>query len=138
MKRERGFTLVELMIVISVIAILATMALTGFRTAQASARDTQRQQNVKGIQVALECYYSENGTYPDSITWNDLSGTFGSCWTGGSLDNKPQGDSVAADGTISRGGSSVGSYSYSQGAGGDSYTITLTGETKTLTFQSPQ
>jgi prepilin-type N-terminal cleavage/methylation domain-containing protein len=136
MKRSRGFTLVELMIVIAVIAILATLALTGFRTAQASARDTQRQQNVKGVQVALECYYSENGQYPDGIAdWNTLA-SIGDCWSGAAtgLHDIPVGDTVAADGTITR-GTWTGSYGYV--SDGDSYTVTLTGETKTLTFNSP-
>ena len=141
MQKSRGFTLVELMIVVAVIAILATLALTGFRTAQASARDTQRQQNVKGVQVALECYFSENGEYPAIVSqWDALNadGLIGFCWgSGAGLDDIPKGDTVAADGGWSRGATS-GSYAYTLTDGADAYQIVLIGERKTLTFDSPQ
>lgn len=58
-----GFTLIELMVVMTVIAILATMALYGLGKAQASARDASRQQIMTGIQTALERYYGDNQLY---------------------------------------------------------------------------
>ena len=63
-KTSRGFTLIELMIVISIIAILATIALAGLAGAQKGARDTQRQQMANAIRAALERYYADNGSYP--------------------------------------------------------------------------
>ncbi len=64
MKKNFGFTLIELMVVISVIAILSTIALFGLSKAQASARDVSRQQIMNGIRTALERYYGDNQTYP--------------------------------------------------------------------------
>lgn len=69
---KRAFTLIELMVVISVIAILATIALFGFGKAQSAARDVQRAQSMNGIQAALERYYGDNGGYP-SCYINNLS-----------------------------------------------------------------
>ncbi|MCL4397478.1 type II secretion system GspH family protein [Patescibacteria group bacterium] len=62
--KQRGFTLIELMVVISVIAILSTIALFGLNKAQASARDSSRQQIMNGIRTALERYYGDNQFYP--------------------------------------------------------------------------
>jgi prepilin-type N-terminal cleavage/methylation domain-containing protein len=138
--KQAGFTLVELMIVIAVIAILATLGLVGFRSAQASARDTQRMNNIRGVQAALECYFSENGQYPATAAfdnWNDPGTVLGNCWTGGSLDSKPTGDTVATGGDFSRNSAKKGDYNYTQTAGGDGYQIILNGENRTLTVTSP-
>lgn len=143
---RKGFTLVELMIVIAVIAILATLGLVGFRSAQQSARDTQRLNNIRGMQAALECYFSVNGQYPDDadMDWNTPPNTFkddaASCFSGTSpyYDGVPAGDTVTdAAGTIQRGSQNVASYSYSVGSPPDSYTITLNGESRTMTVSSP-
>jgi prepilin-type N-terminal cleavage/methylation domain-containing protein len=59
-----GFTLVELMIVIAVTAILATMALFGLGRAQAAARNVQRNQIINAVRAALERYYADVKSYP--------------------------------------------------------------------------
>lgn len=73
-KFEKGFTLIELMIVITVIAILAGMVLFGLGAAQRSARDVQREQIMKAVQTALQQYASDNqGAYPATpTTWDVL------------------------------------------------------------------
>ena len=63
-KKLSGFTIVELLIVIVVIAILATISIVAYNGVQARARDAQRQQDVKTIAKALEMYYIDNGKYP--------------------------------------------------------------------------
>ncbi len=72
-KAEQGFTLVELLIVIVVIAILAAIVISTFAGVQARARDTERQTDVKAIASALEVYYTDNGGYPTSAAMS--SGT---------------------------------------------------------------
>lgn len=64
MLRRKGFTLVELMIVIAIIAILATLTLFGVGAAQKSARDTQREQIMNGLRTSLERYSGDKGSYP--------------------------------------------------------------------------
>lgn len=63
-----GFTLVELMIVMAVIAVLATLSLFGIRAAQSAARDSSRQQIMRGIQTALQRYAGDTGNYPSGGT----------------------------------------------------------------------
>lgn len=63
-KRQQGFTIVELLIVIVVIAILAAITLVAYNGMQARARDSRRQNDVATIAKALELYYIDNGHYP--------------------------------------------------------------------------
>jgi prepilin-type N-terminal cleavage/methylation domain-containing protein len=62
--KRRAFTIIELLVVITVMAVLSTIALFGFNKVQAAARDTARQQIMKGFQAALQRYYGENQAYP--------------------------------------------------------------------------
>jgi len=79
---KNGFTIVELLIVIVVIAILAAISIVAYNGIQQRARDTQRLQDVKTIAKALELYYIQNGVYPSSncssnckinTSWNSTS-----------------------------------------------------------------
>lgn len=64
MPRNKGFTLVELLIVIVIIGILATIGIASFSSSQMKSRDTQRKANLKQIANALEIYYNDKGQYP--------------------------------------------------------------------------
>lgn len=61
-----GFTLIEIMVVMTVITILATMVLYGLGAAQAAARDARRKQIMTGIQASLEKYYGDCQAYPSA------------------------------------------------------------------------
>jgi len=65
LKRQSGFTIIELLIVIAIIGILATLVLTNFQGAQAKGRDTVRTSDMNSIYQKLEEFYNENGGYPD-------------------------------------------------------------------------
>ena len=64
MKSKSGFTIVELTVTISVIAILASIAFVSYSVIQRDARDNTRRGNVRVITEALEKYYDKNGEYP--------------------------------------------------------------------------
>lgn len=73
---KKGFTLIELVVVISIIAILSTIALFGFSKAQASGRDASRSQTMNSFRSALERFYSDNQYYPKAGT-TPAGGDFG-------------------------------------------------------------
>lgn len=70
-KRQKGFTIVELLIVIVIIGILATLVIVTFSGIQQRARDTQRQTDINAIQSQVEAYNAQTGTYPTLQMLND-------------------------------------------------------------------
>lgn len=67
--KKKGFTLIELMIVIAIIAILAAILVPNFLRARAQGQFTQCQSNCKNIGTALEMYSTDNaGHYPAAMT----------------------------------------------------------------------
>ncbi len=69
--KSKGFTIVELLIVIVVIGILATLVIVTFTGIQQKARDSKRKTDVGAVQAALESYYSSNNTYPTLANLQD-------------------------------------------------------------------
>jgi prepilin-type N-terminal cleavage/methylation domain-containing protein len=69
MKREsnRGFTLVEMLVVIGIIGLLASVLTTGFGFAQTLAWQTQSQELVSNIATALGLYIQKEGSWPEEI-----------------------------------------------------------------------
>jgi prepilin-type N-terminal cleavage/methylation domain-containing protein len=63
---RKGFTLIELVIVISIIAVLGTFGTLTFQHSLVQARDAKRITDIKQIQAALEIYKETNGSYPDT------------------------------------------------------------------------
>lgn len=63
-KNISGFTIVELLIVIVVIAILAAISVVAYNGIQSRARDSARIQKIKDISKALELYKIDNNQYP--------------------------------------------------------------------------
>lgn len=63
-KTSRGFTIVELLIVVVVLAILATIVIVAYNGIQERARNAKRQSDLSSVQKKLETYNAENGEYP--------------------------------------------------------------------------
>ncbi len=66
-ERSKGFTLVELMVVIAIIGILAVAALGIVRGAQQRAKTAAIQATATNISTALETYYTSAGEYPSDL-----------------------------------------------------------------------
>lgn len=69
-KGSKGFTLIELLVVIAIIGILASVVLASLNRARKQGRDARRVSDIKQIQLALELYFDQVGTYPSNAgTW---------------------------------------------------------------------
>jgi general secretion pathway protein G len=65
---QKGFTIVELLIVIVVIGILAALVITTYNGIQQKGRNTERTTDLKALQGQLEAYYAQKGSYPAIAT----------------------------------------------------------------------
>ena len=75
-KKNKGFTLLELIVVIAVISILAVILLPRFVRITKPANDARRLADIRTIQGYLELYYQQNRSYPVDLA--NSAGAFGS------------------------------------------------------------
>lgn len=68
---KKGFTIVELLIVIVVIGILATLVITAYSGIQQKARNSKRQTDINALQTALEGFHTDKGYYPSLTDMNN-------------------------------------------------------------------
>ena len=93
--KARGFTLVELIVVIGIISLLSSIVLASLGNARAKARDARRLADMHNIRTALELYRSKYGVYPE-----EGGGTCGGFDAGY---DKPNGDTTFIPGLVSDG-----------------------------------
>lgn len=85
---KKGFTLVELLVVVSLIGVLSTLILANLNAARERSRDAVRKSDLRNIQTALRVYYNDYGRYPAGTSTITACGggltpvacTYGSGW----------------------------------------------------------
>lgn len=79
---RKGFTLIELIIVITILGVLAALITGNFITSLKKGRDARRKADLEQIQRALEMYYEDKKRYPSSITFGSQLCESTSCTSG--------------------------------------------------------
>lgn len=107
-KNKDGFSLIELLVVISIIAVLTAVLMINFVGARERSRDSQKIQDLNNLKNALRMYYNDNQAYPSPGATNCPD-----CLNG------------AINSTYLVGVSGIG-YSYSSGSDGNSFVVRST------------
>ena len=111
---KEGFTLIELMIVLLVLGILATIAIPRFGDMTGKAKEVKAKSELKQVQTALELYYAEKGNYPNANA-NDAA------------------FKTILDGYLSSGDLSSYTFTYTAPAAGVGYSVTAVNGSLTMT-----
>jgi len=74
-KKNKGMTLIEILVVVAIIAVLIVALFMIFRNSINKARDAERKKDLKQIKLAMEDYYNDNDHYPDADALKDCGGT---------------------------------------------------------------
>ena len=70
MKRMRGFTLVELLVVLAIIALLLTIAVPKYFGSVDKSKEVALKENLQVLRAGIDKYYGDKGMYPAAL--NDL------------------------------------------------------------------
>jgi len=70
LNNKKGFTLIELMIVVAIIGILAAIAIPNFLKYQAKSKQSEAKVNLKAVFTSEQSYFAEKNTYGDLNTVN--------------------------------------------------------------------
>lgn len=79
LRKKMGFTLVEILVAVSIVILLATVGMVSYSAAGRGGRDAKRKADVEQLRSAVEIYKSENGFYPTespSCVAQNLAGTY--------------------------------------------------------------
>jgi type IV pilus assembly protein PilE len=106
--KQRGFTLIELMMALTIVVILTAIAVPAYKNYISTARETEGHNNLAALQMAQEEYYLENNAYFAGADTATLQTNSNGLWT-----------ATGSDGVIN--------FDYAVTLSGGGYTATATG-----------
>lgn len=66
-KARRGFTLIEMLVVLAIVGLLLTLAAPRYFASLDKSRDVALEENLKVLRVTLDRFHADRGRYPDSL-----------------------------------------------------------------------
>jgi type II secretory pathway pseudopilin PulG len=76
MKKQLGFSLIELLVVATIIIVLMTIGLVSYRQSSRSGRNAKRQSDVETVRQALVLYRNDLDVYPDPVAADGTNAAF--------------------------------------------------------------
>ena len=70
----QGFTVIELLVFIFILAVLSVVGISNVRSLRAQNRDTTQKTDINAVYHQLESFYEKNGYYPEGIDAKTLTG----------------------------------------------------------------
>lgn len=89
MKKTQAFTLVEILVVATIIGVLATVGVVSYSRFAMQSRDARRRADLESIRTAVEQYRSINNTYPATLTFGGSLCDPAGCATGTYMSKVP-------------------------------------------------
>lgn len=86
LRKQEGFTLVELLIVVAIIGILAAIAIPQFAAYRAKSYCSAAKSDLANFAIAQEAYFTDNNAYTTTTTVTGFSPTTGVTLTAGTVD----------------------------------------------------
>ena len=83
--KNLGFTLVELLVVISIISILTIITASSFVESQKKSRDSARKANLRSLADAVSLYYADEGSFPGTVEITQLINSEGELSSGDTI-----------------------------------------------------